>query len=332
MGRLFVETFKRRRRRARPESPADPLAVEAQARAGPCLWTVPHARAGPVSRDAESRPPARRRGGIRASGEFDCRPAATGGCARGATGRGVRPAEDARSAPESGVPRRDPMNTGVVVGELKVAACRNRSRNRTSAGATKIAAQSPPYVGRGRREGAAHCPATQPDSGHGPPPGPSVRRRCSEPSTAINQMPRGPSGDVAPPKASHRPSGVQERLRDWPDVSAESAPGKSSQWSLRHLHALGSQPGPRPAVGGDAKRTNAMKRPSGDHAGRARPGAGLLVKRHGFAGTGQLDVDVDSCPSVGPFQEKATRLPSGERLGARSYPGYRSERHGGRRS
>ena len=102
-------------------------------------------------------------------------------------------------------------------------------------------------------------------------------------------MPREPLGDVAPPKASHLPSGVQERL----PIGLKSrgiGGGKIVAMVLSAPPSAGITTRSA-AVGGDAKRTNAMKRPSGDHAGQSS-GAGLVVKRTGSAGTGQFDVDV----------------------------------------
>ena len=112
-----------------------------------------------------------------------------------------------------------------------------------------------------------------------------MRRRCSEPSTAINQMPREPLGDVAPPKASHLPSGVQERLAIGLTSRGIGA-GKIVAMVLSAPPSAGITTRSA-AVGGDAKRTNAMKRPSGDHAGQSS-GAGLLVKRTGSPGPANL--------------------------------------------
>ena len=86
-----------------------------------------------------------------------------------------------------------------------------------------------------------------------------MRRRCSELSTEINQMPREPLGDVAPPKASHLPSGVQERLLNGLTLGGIGT-GKIVEMVLSALPSAGITTRSA-AVLGDVNRMNAMKRP-----------------------------------------------------------------------
>ena len=112
-----------------------------------------------------------------------------------------------------------------------------------------------------------------------------MTRRCSEPSTAINQMPREPLGDVAPPKASHLPSGVQERLATCLTVRGIGI-GKIAATAFSAPPSAGITI-KSAAVFGDVKRMNAMKRPSGENAGQSSD-AGLVVKRKGSPGPATL--------------------------------------------
>ena len=98
-------------------------------------------------------------------------------------------------------------------------------------------------------------------------------------------MPRGPSDDVAPPKASHRPSGVQDRLLIGLKLGGIGT-GAIVAMVLSAPPSAGITTRSA-AVSRDVKRRNAMKRPSGDHTGESSR-AGLVVRRTGSPGPASL--------------------------------------------
>ena len=139
-----------------------------------------------------------------------------------------------------------------------------------------------------------------------------VSRRVSVPSISTSQSPNGSEADGLPPIATHFPSGLHESLVDLRELSRRNdATRRSAPPRAGITKTSNTRSGMR--------RTNAIRCPSGDHAGLSSR-SGALVSRTGspvptsFTYTSWLS-------SRGPFQEKATWFPSGDRLGPVSLPG-----------
>ena len=107
------------------------------------------------------------------------------------------------------------------------------------------------------------------------PRGASVNFRVCGPSAAISQIPRGPSRESAPPKASHCPSGIQERL-----ANARGPP--FTGYTVAILRSAPPSAGItiRSAALSEIERKNAIRAPPGAQAG-VPSCAGFVVTRQG---------------------------------------------------
>ena len=99
-----------------------------------------------------------------------------------------------------------------------------------------------------------------------------VRRRVSVPSTSISQIPNDSETDGLPPITIHFPSGLHESRVDLRELSRTNDASRRSAPARAGI----TKTSPRRSV----RRTKAIRRPSGDHAGFSSR-SGALVSRTG---------------------------------------------------
>ena len=100
-----------------------------------------------------------------------------------------------------------------------------------------------------------------------------VTRRVSVPSISTIQSPNGSEADALPPTTTHFPSGLHESLVDLRELSRTNDATRRSAPNRAGITKTS-------IVRSGMRRTNAIRRPSGDHAGLSST-SGEVVSRTG---------------------------------------------------